>query len=147
MLKRVALLGAIVALTMIVKPSGSIAQEWGGWDGCCGAPRITVTVTGFPGPVPFRRPCCERRFFPPPRVACCEHRFIPPRPIGFCCERRFFPPVRPVAFCCERRFFPEPFARPPYFYGDQFEPYAYNWNGGYGGGGFDGGGFDGDGGW
>ena len=122
MLKRVALLGAIAALT-IVKPSNSVAQGWdgwaggGGWGGCCGA--VTVTV-GFPGPVPFRRP-----------IRCCERPFIP-RPV-FCCERPFIP--RPV-FCCERRFFPRPFVRPPYYYGDNFAPYAYNWNAGYGNAGY-----------
>jgi hypothetical protein len=130
MLKRVALLGAIAALT-IGNPSNSVAQGWDGGGGCCG---ITVTVTGFPRP-DF---CCERRFFPR-RVFCCERRFFPRRDI--CCERRFFP--RPVfcceperrffprpAFCCEpeRRFFARPFDRPPYYYGDSFAPYAYNWN-------------------
>jgi hypothetical protein len=38
-------------------------------------------------------------------------------------------------FCCERRFF-RPFFRPPYYYGDRFAPYAYNWNSGYGYGGW-----------
>ena len=50
-------------------------------------------------------------------------------------ERRFFP-RRDFAerrdFCCEEsRFFPRRFGRPPYYYGDRFAPYAYNWNGGY----------------
>jgi len=92
MLKRIALLVAMAALT-IVKPSNAVAQ---GWDGCCG---ITVNV-GFPF----------------------QHR-------DFCCERRFFP--RQVFCCDDRRFFPRPFGRPPYFYGDRFAPYRYNWNGGY----------------
>jgi hypothetical protein len=127
MLKRVAFLGAIAALT-IVKPSHSVAQGWdgwagGGWGGCCGA--VTVTV-GFPRPVPFRRP-----------IRCCERPFIP-RP-AFCCERPFIP--RPV-FCCERRFFPRQFVRPPYYYGDSFAPYAYNWNAGYDNAGY-GDGYDG----
>ena len=67
MLKRIALLVAMAALT-IVKPPNAVAQ---GWDGCCG---ISVNVR-----VPFPRQdfCCERRFFPR-RVDCCE-------------ERRFFP--------------------------------------------------------
>ena len=123
MLKRIALLVAMAALT-IVKPSNAVAQ---GWDGCCG---ITVNV-GFP--FQHRDFCCERRFFPR-RVDCCEERrFFPRR--DFCCERRFFP--RRVFeerrdFCCEEsRFFPRRFGRPPYYYGDRFAPYAYNWNGGY----------------
>ena len=57
MLKLIALLGAMAALT-IVKPSNAVAQ---GWDGCCG---ITVNV-GFPFPHRRRDFCCEeRRFFP-----------------------------------------------------------------------------------
>ena len=113
MLKRIALLGAMAALT-IVKPSNAVAQ---GWDGCCG---ITVNV-GFP--FQHRDFCCERRFFPR-QVSCCEERR------DFCCEeRRFFP--RQVFCCDDRRFFPRPFGRPPYFYGDSFAPYRYNWNGGY----------------
>jgi hypothetical protein len=148
MWKRVALLAAIAALT-VVKPSTSVAQAWdgGGWDGAgwdgagwdgagwggggwggFGGGAVTVTV-GFPQRRPF--PCCERRFIPRPTV-CCERPFIP-RPI-VCCERPFIP--RPV-FCCERRFF-RPFVRPPYYYGDNFAPYAYNWNGGYGYGGYGG---------
>jgi hypothetical protein len=120
MWKRVALLAAIAALT-VVKPSNSVAQTWdggdgfGGFDGIdgfdgFGRGAVTVTVS-FPHRRPFR--CCERPFFPR-RVFCCERPFIP----------------RPV-FCCERRFF-RPFARPPYYYGDNFAPYAYNWNAGYG---------------
>jgi hypothetical protein len=136
MLKRIALLGAMAALT-IWNPSNAAAQGWeggaGGWGG------VTVTVTGFPGPFQHRRPvrCCERPFIPRP-VFCCERPFIPrpvsccerpfiPRPVS-CCERPFIP--RPVS-CCERRFFPRPFDRPPYFYGDNFAPYGYNWNAGY----------------
>jgi hypothetical protein len=96
MLKRIALLVAMAALT-IVKPSNAVAQGWDNW-------------------------CCERRFFPRP-VFCCERPFFP-RPV-FCCEE-------PRVFCCDdRRFFPRPFWRPPYFYGDRFAPYAYNWNAGY----------------
>ena len=95
MLKRIVLLGAMAALT-IVKPSNAVAQ---GWDGCCG---ITVNV-GFP---------------------------FPHRRADFCCEERRFFPRRD--FCCEEsRFFPRRFGRPPYYYGDRFAPYAYNWNGGY----------------
>jgi hypothetical protein len=73
MLKRVAFLGAIAALTL-ASPSHSLAQDWGGggWGG-----GVTVHV-GFP----FHRRsefCCERRFFPRRRVFCCED------------ERQFFP--------------------------------------------------------
>lgn len=102
MWKRVAFLGAMAALT-IWNPSNAVAQVWDGG----GA--ITVNV-GFP--FPHRRDfCCERRFFPR-RVFCCE-------------ERR-------EEFCCDdRRFFPRPFGRPPYYYGDSFAPYGYNWNAGY----------------
>src|SRR6266853_1302869 len=95
MWKRIVLLGALAALT-IVKPSNAVAQGWDGWGGGGG---ITVNVR-FPFP---------RRDF------CCE-------------ERRFFPRRD---FCCERRFFPRRVGRPPYYYGDRFAPYAYNWNGGY----------------
>src|SRR5712671_2351251 len=88
MLKRIALLVAMAALT-IVKPSNAVAQ---GWDGCCG---ITVNV-GFP--FQHRDFCCERRFFPR-RVACCGERRFFPRRVGCDEERR--------DFCCEdRRFFP-----------------------------------------
>ena len=94
MLKRIALLVAMAALT-IVKPSNAVAQ---GWDGCCG---ITVNV-GFP--FQHRDFCCERRFFPR-QVSCCEERR------DFCCEERFprrvFFDEERRDFCCEdRRFFP-----------------------------------------
>jgi hypothetical protein len=114
MLKRIALLGAMAALT-IVKPSNAVAQAWDGW--------------GSPFP-PF---CCEEHQFFPRRDFCCEeHRFFPRR--DFCCEeRRFF--NRPVFFE-EHRFFPRPFWRPPYFYGDRFAPGVYNWNVGYTDGGY-----------
>jgi hypothetical protein len=157
MWKRIVLLGAMAALT-IVKPSNAVAQSW---DGCCG---ISVNVR-----VPFPRQdfCCERRFFPrrvdcceerrffprqvdcceerrffprqvdcceerrffPGQVDCCEERRFFPRQVDCCEERRFFP--RPVFCCDDRRFFPRPFGRPPYYYGDRFAPYAYNWNAGY----------------
>ena len=55
MLKRIALLGAMAALT-IVKPSNAVAQ---GWDGRGG---ITVNV-GFPFPHRRRDFCCEERRF------------------------------------------------------------------------------------
>jgi hypothetical protein len=117
MLKRVALLGAVAALT-IAGPSHATAQEWAGWGG-----GVTVNV-GFP----FQRRaefCCEeRRFIPRRRVFCCEERRFFPRRRVFCCEeeRQFFPRRR--VFCCEeRRFFPGRFWRPPY-YGD-------GWNAGY----------------
>jgi hypothetical protein len=150
MLKRIALLVAMAALTL-VKPSHAVAQ---GFDGCCGG--ITVNI-GFPSGhccnerrlFPRRNFCCddrrvfpradfccnERRFFPG-RVDCCDdRRFFPSRVDcceerrDFCCDdRRFFPRAD---FCCEdRRFFPR-FGRPPYYYGDRFAPYAYNWNAGY----------------
>jgi len=105
MLKRIALLVAMAALT-IVKPSNAVAQ---GWDGCCG---ITVNV-GFP--FQHRDFCCERRFFPR-RVDCCEERRFFPRRVfeerrDFCCEERFprrvFFDEERRDFCCEdRRFFP-----------------------------------------
>lgn len=114
MLKRVALLGAIAALT-IWNPSRSVAQAWdGGWDGAgwggngWGGGAVTVTV-GFPG---FRRPFCCRPHIPRP-VFCC--RPVPPRPV----------------WCCENRAFPYYYRRPPYYYGDSFAPYGYNWNAGY----------------
>ncbi|SRR5579871_1376009 len=134
MWKRVALLAAIAALT-VVKPSNSVAQAWDGFDGFDGVDgvdgfgrgAVTVTVS-----FPHRRPvrCCERPFIPR-RAFCCERPFIPRR--VFCCERPFIP--RP-AFCCEPRF-SRPF-RPPYYYGDRFAPYAYNWNAGYDYDGYDG---------
>src|SRR4029077_20564426 len=109
MLKRIALLGAMAALT-VAKPSNAVAQAWDGW--------------GFP----FPHFCCEEHRFFPRRDFCCEERgFFPRR--DFCCEeRRVF--NRPVFFE-EHRFFPRPFWRPPYFYGDRFAPYVYNWNAGY----------------
>jgi len=103
MLKRIALLVAMAALT-IVKPSNAVAQ---GWDGCCG---ITVNV-GFP--FQHRDFCCERRFFPR-RVDCCEERRFFPRRVfeerrDFCCEERRFFPRRVFEerqdFCCEERRF------------------------------------------
>jgi hypothetical protein len=120
MLKRIALLGAIAALT-IVKPSNAVAQGWDGWGG------ITVNV-GFPFPHRRRDFCCEERRFFPRRVF--EERR------DFCCEENRFFPRRVFEerrdFCCEEsRFFPRRFGRPPYYYGDRFAPYAYNWNGGY----------------
>jgi hypothetical protein len=116
MLKRIALLGAMAALT-IVKPSIAVAQGWDGWGGNCCERRF------IPRPI-F---CCERQFFPRP-IVCCERPFIP-RPVFCCEERRFFPRRE---FCCEEsRFLPRPFGRPPYYYGDRFAPYAYNWNAGY----------------
>jgi len=136
MLKRIALLGAMAALA-IVKPSNAVAQGWDGWGG-----GIVVNVR-----VPFPR-----------RDFCCERRFIPRR--VFCCERPFIP--RPVFCCDDRRFFPRTYGygygygRPPYYYGDRFAPYGYNWNGGYndagygydGNGGYDAGyGYDGNGGY
>jgi hypothetical protein len=102
MLKRIALLVAMAALT-IVKPSNAVAQ---GWDGCCG---ITVNV-GFP--FQHRDFCCERRFFPR-RVDCCEERRFFPRRVfeerrDFCCEERFprrvFFDEERRDFCCEERF-------------------------------------------
>jgi hypothetical protein len=106
MLKRIVLLGAVAALT-IVKPPSAVAQGWDGWGG--GGITVNVRV-----PFPQRDFCCERRFIPR-RVFCCERPFIPRR--VFCCD--------------DRRFFARPFGRPPYFYGDSFAPYRYNWNGGY----------------
>jgi hypothetical protein len=105
MLKRVALLGAIAALT-IASPSHAVAQTWGGWGG-----GVTINV-GFPV-FPRRDFCCRPRF---------------PRPV-FCC-RTFFP--RPV-FCCRPfyRSFYRPWPRPPYYYGDGFAPYGYHYNAGY----------------
>jgi hypothetical protein len=127
MLKRIVLLGAMAALT-IVKPSNAVAQGWGG---CCG---ITVNV-GFPFPQRRADFCCEERRFFPRRDFCCEERRFFPRRVfderrDFCCdERRFFPRAD---FCCEeRRFFPRAVGRPPYYYGDSFAPYGYNWNAGY----------------
>jgi hypothetical protein len=115
MWKRIAILGALVALT-IWNPSHAVAQGWdggdggGGWGGggCCG---ITVHV-GFPNFCcdnhrffPRRRvDCCDNRRFFPRRVDCCEERRFFPRQIDCCEERRFFP--RRVDCCEERRFFP-----------------------------------------
>jgi hypothetical protein len=104
MLKRVALLGSIAALTVGSAGSAS-AQDWGGgwggggWGGGgWGGGAVTVTVSGFPGPI------------------------FPRREVG-CCFRPSFPRT---AWCCHRSFFPHRFYRPPYFYGDNFAPYAYN---------------------
>ncbi len=126
MLKRIAILGALAALT-IWNPSHAVAQAWDGrgGGGCCG---ITVHV-GFPNFCcdnrrffPRRRVfCCDdRRFFPsrfdccddrrffPSRFDCCDDRRFFPRREEFCCDdRRFFP--RQVFCCEERRFFPSRF--------------------------------------
>jgi hypothetical protein len=110
MWKRIALLVAMAALT-IVKPSNALAQGWQGWGG---------SWDGWGGD------CCQRRFIPRP-IICCQRPFIP-RPI-VCCERPLIP--RQVFCCDDRRFFPRPWGRPPYYYGDRFAPYAYNWNTGY----------------
>jgi hypothetical protein len=148
MLKRIALLVAIAALTF-VKPSNSVAQDWGGWGG-----GVTVNV-GFP--FPHRDSCCERRFFPrrvfcceerrefcceerrffPRRVDCCEERQFFPRRIDCCEERRFFPRridcceerrffPRRVDCCEERRFFPRPFRRDDWNAGYTDAGYGYN---------------------
>lgn len=116
MLKRIARLGAIAALT-IGSPSHSKAQDWGGWGGWGGG--VTVNV-GFPGPRPFF-----------PRPFCCRPRILRP---DFCC-RPFIP--RPV-FCCNRPFL-RPWPRPIYYYGDNFAPWGYNWEAGYSDAGYYGG--------
>jgi hypothetical protein len=102
MLKRVALLGAIAALTS-GNPSNAVAQGWGGsgWGG-----GVTVTVSGFPGPYPYYR----RPYYPRP---CCYRPYIPRR-----------------VWCCHSPYYARPYYRPPYFYGDNFAPYGYNWEGG-----------------
>lgn len=115
MWKRIALLGAMAAL-VVVKPSNAAAQGWDGWG-------WTTVNAGFPSHF-----CCgEHQFFPRRDFCCGDHRFFPRR-VSCCDEHRFFP--RP-AFFEERRFFPRPFWRPPFFYGDRFAPYVYNWNAGY----------------
>ena len=98
MLKRIALLGAMAALT-VLKPSNAVAQGWDGWGG-----GISVNVRV---PFPRRDFCCERRFVPRP-VFCCERPFIPRR--VFCCDdRRFF---HSRFDCCDdRRFFDRRFRR------------------------------------
>ena len=110
MWKRIALLGALAALT-IVKPSNAVAQSWDGWGG--GGISVNVRV-----PFPRQDFCCERRFFPR-RVDCCEERRFFPRRVfedrrDFCCEERFprrvFFDEERRDFCCEeRRFFPRVF--------------------------------------
>ena len=102
MLKLIALLGAMTALTSCSDERRFFARQ----DFCCEERRF------FPRPI-F---CCERPFIPRP-IFCCERPFIP-RPV-FCCEDRpFF--HRPYGY-----------GRPLYYYGDRFAPYAYNWNAGY----------------
>jgi len=73
MLKRIVLLGAMVALT-IVKPSSAVAQGWDGWGG--GGITVNVRV-----PFPRRDFCCEERRFFPRRDFCCERRFFFPRQV------------------------------------------------------------------
>jgi hypothetical protein len=58
MWKRIVLLGALAALT-IVKPSNAVAQGWDGWGGGGG---ITVNVRF---PFPRRDFCCEERRLSP----------------------------------------------------------------------------------
>jgi hypothetical protein len=132
MLKRIALLGAMAAL-IIVKPSNAVAQGWDGWGG-----GITVNVRV---PFPRRDFCCDDRRFFSRRDFCCDDRFrrrvfFDEERRDFCCDDRFrrrvfFDDDRRDFCCDDRRFFPRPFARPPYYYGDRFAPYAYNWNAGY----------------
>jgi len=103
MLKRVAILGAIAALT-IWNPPNCVAQGWGG---------VTVTVAGFPGPYPYR----ARPYYARP-AWCCRPYY--PRPV-WCCNR---PYAYPYAYSNPYPYY----GRPPYYYGDSFAPYAYNWN-------------------
>jgi hypothetical protein len=111
MLKRGAFVGAIAALT-IWSPSHAVAQEWGGgWGG-----GVTVTVSGFPGAYPYRRPWCCRPYIP--RPGCCRPYI--PRPV-WCCNRPY--PYYGSAYPY--------YGRPLYYYGDSFAPYGYNWNAGY----------------
>ncbi len=106
MLKRVALLGAMAALT-VWNPTISVAQGWGGG--------VTVTVAGFPGPYPYRpRPWCCRPYVPRPTWCC---RPYIPRPV-WCCNRPY-------------PYYYGYYGRPLYYYGDRFAPYGYNWNVGY----------------
>jgi hypothetical protein len=68
-------------------------------------------VSGFPGP-----------YYPPYRraIGCCYHPYYPRQ-----------------AWCC-RSYFPHPYYRPPYFYGDNFAPYAYGYGSYYNETGYDG---------
>jgi hypothetical protein len=80
MLKRVARLGAIAALTIGI-PSNAVAQSWGG---------VTVTVSGFPGPAPYpyyRRP-----------VPCCYRPYRPHYSRPWCCYRPYYGYYRPPYF-------------------------------------------------
>lgn len=118
LLKRIALPGAIAALT-ILGPPDATAQGWGGPFGypCCGGPYGVTVHVDFPLPPPppppppvFRRP-----------IACCYHPLPPPPP-----------PPPPPCCCCgpgPAGFFPH--RHPLYFYGDRFVPYGYNWRSDY----------------
>ncbi len=104
MLKRVALLGAIAALT-IWNPSNSAAQGWGG---------VTVTVAGFPGPYPYRpRPWCCRPYYPRP-VWCCNrpYRYSYPYPYPYYARPQYY--------------YGDSFA--PYGYNWNRYDAGYNWN-------------------
>jgi hypothetical protein len=117
MLKRVALLGAIAALT-IGNPARAAAQAWDGagygydgagydggrWGGggCC----VTVTVRVAIRPRPW---CCHP--VPPRPVVCCRP-YVPPRPV----------------LCCNNYPY---YGRPLYYYGDRFAAYGYNPYAGY----------------
>jgi hypothetical protein len=126
MLKRVALLGSIAALT-ISNPSNSVAAVWG-------AGSLAVAVTeGLPPALErvqfFDDPCCG---FPIRRPVVCCRPFLRPivivRPV-------VFPRPRPVAFCCRpffHRFHHRAFARPPFFWGQNFAPWGFNPYGGPG---------------
>jgi hypothetical protein len=113
MLKRVALLGTIAALSA-ASPSHSVAQDWdgGGWRGGWGG-GVTVTVT--PGPRPYPYPYYRR-----PAVCC--------RPI---------PRPAPVVCCSYGSYgyyggsYYRPWRRPLYYYGDSYAPYGYHYDAGY----------------
>jgi hypothetical protein len=131
MLKRVALLGAIAALS-IAGPSHSVAQEWGGWGGGVGG--VTVHV-GFPA-FPRRDFCCRPRI-PRPPIDCCR---VFQRPID-CCRviQRPIACCRPFprrVECCDSPYYPyrpiyRQWSRPLYYYGDRFAPYGYHYDAAY----------------
>jgi hypothetical protein len=130
MLKRVALLGAIAALT-IAGPSHSVAQEWAGWGG-----GVTVHV-GFPV-LPRPDFCCRPRI--PRPIDCCR---VIERPVA-CCR-----PIPRRVECCDDPYYPyrpiyRPWTRPLYYYGDRFVPYGYHYNAAYpdGGDGYGDAGYD-----
>jgi hypothetical protein len=116
MLKRFALLGSMAVLTIGSASSADAAVFAAAAAAVASAsgPGFVETVQYYPSQYYPSHCCLPPR---PPRPILCCHR---PRPI-ICC-------VRPRPWCCNAGYggYAGYGGRPPYFYGDNFAPYAYN---------------------